>query len=150
MHDDPATKSIALKYGLRRLKFEIHKGDLTEKFVKGFGPGGQKTNKSNNCVILTHLPTGEVVKCHDAREQATNRAIAKKILYERLDLFVNPDSSTVSVRMMKKQRNKSKAIQRRNQATKVVSTEETPELTNSSATTASLPDPTKTKKVQAL
>lgn len=81
--------------------------------MKGFGPGGQKTNKSNNCVILTHLPTMETVKCHDAREQATNRAIARKILYERLDLFLNPDSSTVSVRVMKKQRAKSKAIQRR-------------------------------------
>ena len=72
--------------------------------MKGFGPGGQKTNKSNNCVILTHLPTGEVVKCHDAREQSTNRGIARKILYERLDLFLNPDSSTVSVRILKKQR----------------------------------------------
>lgn len=44
----------------------------------------------------------EIVKCHDARDQATNRAIARKILYERLDLFVNPDSSTVSIRIMKK------------------------------------------------
>ncbi len=68
VHDDPDTKNIKLKYGLRRLKFKFKDTDLTEKFVKGFGPGGQKTNKSNNCVILTHLPTGEVVKCHDARE----------------------------------------------------------------------------------
>jgi len=72
--------------------------------MKGFGPGGQKTNKSNNCVVLTHLPTMETVKCHDAREQFTNRSIARKILYERLDLFVNPDSSTVSIRIMRKQR----------------------------------------------
>ena len=106
VHDDPETKLIKLKYGLHRLKFKIKDTDLTEQFVKGFGPGGQKTNKSNNCVILTHLPTKEVVKCHDAREQATNRSIARKILYERLDLFVNPDSSTVSIRNMKKKRNK--------------------------------------------
>ena len=142
VHDDPATKNIKLKHGLRRLKFEIKKEDLSEKFVKGFGPGGQKTNKSNNCVILTHMPTGEVVKCHDAREQHTTRAIARKILYERLDLFVNPDSSTVSIRMMKKQRNKSKAIQRRNQAAKVTATTE-------QEAKAALPEPTAKKvKVQ--
>ena len=109
VHDDPETKNIRLKYSLHRLKFKVNEGDLEEKFVKGFGPGGQKTNKSNNCVILKHVPTGEVVRCHDAREQATNRSIARKILYERLDLFVNPDSSKVSVRIMKKQRGKKKA-----------------------------------------
>ena len=110
VHDDPETKNVNLKYGLHRLKFKVHEDDLEEKFVKGFGPGGQKTNKSNNCVILKHVPTGEIVKCHDAREQATNRSIARKILYERLDLFVNPDSSKVSVRIMKKQRGKQKAV----------------------------------------
>ena len=68
VHDNPDTKQVKLKYGLHRLKFKIPEQELTEKFVKGFGPGGQKTNKSNNCVILTHLPTGEVVKCHDNRE----------------------------------------------------------------------------------
>lgn len=73
-----------------RYKFKLEDKDLEEKFVKGFGPGGQKTNKSNNCVILKHLPTEEVVKCHDAREQSTNRGIARKLLRERLDLFVNP------------------------------------------------------------
>ena len=39
----------------------------------------------------------------------------RKILYERLDLFLNPDSSTVSVRVKKKQRSKQKAQHRRNQ-----------------------------------
>lgn len=36
--------------------------DLEEHFVRGSGKGGQKTNKTNNCVSLTHLPTGIVVK----------------------------------------------------------------------------------------
>lgn len=113
VHDDPETKTVKLKYRLTRLKFKIHDSDLREQFVKGFGPGGQKTNKSNNCVVLTHLPTMETVKCHDSRDQAVNRGIARKLLYERLDLFVNPDSSTVAVRILKKQRAKSKAAQRR-------------------------------------
>ena len=69
--------------------------------MKGFGPGGQKTNKSNNCVVLKHIPTGEVVKVHDAREQHVNRGIARRMLYERLDYFVNQDTSTVGIRTTK-------------------------------------------------
>ena len=53
-----------MKLGIR-LKFTIPESDLEKHFIKGFGPGGQKTNKTNNCVVLKHLPTGEVVKCHD-------------------------------------------------------------------------------------
>lgn len=36
--------------------------DLEEQFVRGHGPGGQATNKTNNCVVLKHVPSGIVVK----------------------------------------------------------------------------------------
>jgi protein subunit release factor B len=36
--------------------------ELEEKFVKGFGKGGQKVNKTSNCVKLKHLPSGITVK----------------------------------------------------------------------------------------
>lgn len=36
--------------------------DLKEQFVRGHGPGGQATNKTSNCVVLKHTPTGIVVK----------------------------------------------------------------------------------------
>ncbi len=32
--------------------------DLTEQFVHGHGPGGQKVNKALNCVVLKHEPSG--------------------------------------------------------------------------------------------
>lgn len=32
--------------------------ELEEQFVKGSGPGGQAVNKTVNCVVLTHKPTG--------------------------------------------------------------------------------------------
>lgn len=32
--------------------------ELEEKFVRGSGPGGQAVNKTANCVVLTHTPTG--------------------------------------------------------------------------------------------
>lgn len=36
--------------------------ELEEQFVRGSGPGGQATNKTSNCVVLKHIPTGIVVK----------------------------------------------------------------------------------------
>ena len=36
--------------------------ELEEQFVRGSGPGGQATNKTNNNIVLKHLPTGIVVK----------------------------------------------------------------------------------------
>lgn len=32
--------------------------ELDEHFIKGSGPGGQAVNKTNNCVMLVHKPTG--------------------------------------------------------------------------------------------
>ena len=63
-----AVKTVELKANVTRVKFEILEEDLKEDFIKGFGPGGQKTNKSNNCVVLKHLPTGIVVRVHDSRD----------------------------------------------------------------------------------
>lgn len=33
--------------------------EIDEQFVKGSGPGGQSVNKTVNCVVLTHKPTGK-------------------------------------------------------------------------------------------
>lgn len=40
----------------------VHEEELEEQFVRGSGPGGQATNKTSNCVVLKHIPTGIVVK----------------------------------------------------------------------------------------
>ena len=40
----------------------LNEDDLDEQFVRGSGPGGQATNKTSNCVVLRHIPTGIVVK----------------------------------------------------------------------------------------
>ena len=43
---------------------ELNEEDLDEMFVRGSGPGGQATNKTSNCVVLKHLPTGITLKVH--------------------------------------------------------------------------------------
>lgn len=37
----------------------ILEDDLDERFVRGSGPGGQKVNKTANCVVLKHIPSGK-------------------------------------------------------------------------------------------
>lgn len=40
----------------------LNEDELEEQFVRGSGPGGQATNKTSNCVVLRHAPSGIVVK----------------------------------------------------------------------------------------
>lgn len=40
----------------------LNEDELEEQFVRGSGPGGQATNKTSNCVVLKHTPSGIVVK----------------------------------------------------------------------------------------
>ena len=40
----------------------LDENELEEMYVRGHGPGGQSVNKTNNCVILKHRPTGIVIK----------------------------------------------------------------------------------------
>lgn len=41
---------------------QLTEAELKEQFVRGDGPGGQATNKTSNCVVLKHVPSGIVVK----------------------------------------------------------------------------------------
>lgn len=59
--------------------------DLDEDFIKGGGKGGQKINKTNNCVQLTYLKTGLVIKCQKSRSREQNRFYARRELLERIE-----------------------------------------------------------------
>ncbi|NXU96513.1 CL065 factor, partial [Cettia cetti] len=74
---------------------ELRETELEEQFVRGDGPGGQATNKTNNCVVLKHIPSGIVVKCHQTRSVEKNRKIAREILQEKVDLFYKGEDSDV-------------------------------------------------------
>lgn len=67
--------------------------DLEEQMVRGSGPGGQATNKTNNCIVLKHKPTGIVVKCHMTRSATQNRKEAHRLMVARLDERINGEFS---------------------------------------------------------
>jgi len=81
--------------------------DLEESFIKGSGPGGQKINKTSNCVQLKHKPTGIVIKCQETRSREENRRIARRLLGRKLDVMENGEDSWEGVRRWKSHRTKS-------------------------------------------
>merc|ERR1719491_262120 len=73
----------------------LSESDLTEKFVRGSGAGGQKINKTASKVLLVHNPTSLRVECQDTRSLQQNRKIARKRLRIKLDEFMNGEESRV-------------------------------------------------------
>lgn len=65
-------------------RFILDEADLSEKFQRGSGPGGQHRNKTESCVTLTHIPTGETVRI-DMRSQYQSRQTARRELTKRLE-----------------------------------------------------------------
>ncbi|MBK1882652.1 peptide chain release factor-like protein [Luteolibacter pohnpeiensis] len=63
----------------------IRESDLLEKFVRGSGSGGQKINKTSNCVFLKHLPSGVAIKCQMDRSREMNRFLARRELCDQLE-----------------------------------------------------------------
>ena len=71
-----------LEHAAEQLGIRIE--DISEAFTRGSGHGGQKVNKTNNCVELTHRPTGICVRVHEQREQHRNRELAYQMLIQHI------------------------------------------------------------------
>jgi len=87
----------------------IGEGDITETFVRGSGPGGQKINKTSNRVVLVHEPTGVRVECQETRSLQQNRKIARRRLREKLDEYLNGSQSRSSLKARRASTKKAKA-----------------------------------------
>ena len=96
----------------RMIALGVTEDNLLEKFVRGSGAGGQKINKTSNCVFLKHLPSGVAIKCQMDRSREMNRFLARRELCDQLEA-IKEGRTTAKTQAIEKMRRQKRPRSRR-------------------------------------
>ncbi len=89
--DVSESKQKALLEKIKCLGIDVQK--IEENFVRGGGKGGQKINKTSNCVQLFYPPLGISVRVQRERKRTLNRFLALREMVEQIEMRISPETS---------------------------------------------------------
>jgi protein subunit release factor B len=84
-------KVSQLKERIARLGIDLRL--VQEDFTRGGGKGGQKINKTSNCVRLDYPPLGLSVRVQRERKRTVNRFLALRELVNQIEMKLSPETS---------------------------------------------------------
>jgi len=94
VHTSSITVSVLDKSDFEKRSVNINEKDVDVKYTRGSGNGGQNRNRRETVVVLTHRPTGIVVRSESQRTQHQNEQIAWELLKSKLQVIQDSNKET--------------------------------------------------------
>lgn len=79
-----STITIAVLASTEAAEIQLNDSDFSWTAIRGSGAGGQARNKTSNCIMLTHKPSGITVRVENGRSQHQNLQTAKTMVLAKI------------------------------------------------------------------